>query len=106
MRKKPLAFLLTLALILVLASALTGCGKDTSLTVYAEGDFIKQDLIDAFTEDTGIKVEYLVGTRTPAETQDQDGASSSSSVTWPPRRIPSTFSPISATGKRESGRPG
>ena len=80
MRKKPLAFLLTLALILVLASALTGCGKDTSLTVYAEGDFIKQDLIDAFTADTGIKVEYLVGTRTPAETQDQDGASSSSSV--------------------------
>lgn len=80
MRNKPLAFLLPLALTLALAATLTGCGKDTALTVYAEGDFIKQDLIDAFTEDTGIQVNYLVGTRTPAETQDQGGASSSSSA--------------------------
>ena len=80
MRKKTLAFLLMLALILALASTLTGCGKDTSLTVYAEGDFIKQDLIDAFTEDTGIEVNYLVGARTPAETQSEAGSSSDSSA--------------------------
>ena len=80
MRNKPLAFFLALALTLVLAASLTGCGKDTALTVYAEGNFIKQDLIDAFTEDTGIEVEYLVGTRTPAETQGQEGNYGSSSA--------------------------
>lgn len=80
MRKKPLAFLLTLAITLALALSLTGCGKDTALTVYAEGDFIKQDLIDAFTEETGIAVDYRVGTRTPAETQSKNGASSDSSA--------------------------
>lgn len=80
MRNKPLATLLALALTLSLAATLTGCGKDTALTIYAEGDFIKQDLIDAFTEDTGIEVEYLVGTRTPAETQAQAGDTSSSSA--------------------------
>ena len=80
MRKKPLAFLLTLAITLALALSLTSCGKDTALTVYAEGDFIKQDLIDAFTEDTGIEVHYLTGTRTPAETLAKSGTSSDSSA--------------------------
>ena len=80
MCKKPLAFLLTLAITLALALSLTSCGKDTALTVYAEGDFIKQDLIDAFTEDTGIEVHYLTGTRTPAETLAKSGTSSDSSA--------------------------
>lgn len=78
--KKRLFLLLLPALTLALAMTLTGCGKDTALTVYAEGDFIKQDLIDAFTEETGIKVNYLVGTRTPAETQAKKGDVSDSSA--------------------------
>lgn len=80
MRNKPLFFLLPLALASTLALTLSGCGKDTALTVYAEGNFIKQDLIDAFTEETGITVNYLVGTRTPAETQSQDGVVGNSSA--------------------------
>ncbi len=80
MTKKRLAFLFSLVLTLALAFTLTGCGKDTALTVYAEGDFIKQDLIAAFTEDTGIEVNYLVGTRTPAEAQAKNGAVSDSSA--------------------------
>ena len=88
MCKKPLAFLLTLAITLALALSLTSCGKDTALTVYAEGDFIKQDLIDAFPEDTGIEVHYLTGTRTPAETLAKSGTSSDSSAIMAAEEIP------------------
>lgn len=63
----PIALLLSLALMAALT--LTSCGKDTALTVYAEGNFIRQDLIDAFTEETGIEVNYIIGPRSPAETQ-------------------------------------
>lgn len=80
MIKKRLSLLFSLALTFVLSFTLTGCGKDTTLTVYAEGNFIKQDLIDAFTEDTGIKVNYQAGTRTPAETQSKNGAASTSAA--------------------------
>ena len=47
MKRKPIALLLILSMLLALS--LTGCGKDTALTVYAEGNFIRQDLIVAFT---------------------------------------------------------
>lgn len=67
MKRKPIALLLILSMLLALS--LTGCGKDTALTVYAEGNFIRQDLIDAFTEETGIEVNYIIGTRSPAETK-------------------------------------
>ena len=67
MKRKPIALLLILSMLLALS--LTGCGKDTALTVYAEGNFIRQDLIDAFTEETGIEVNDIIGTRSPAETK-------------------------------------
>lgn len=78
MKQTPLAFLLALAMLLPMF--LTGCGKDTALTVYAEGNFIRQDLIDAFTEDTGIEVNYIIGTRSPAETQTEEAESTGSST--------------------------
>lgn len=59
---KPL-FLLTVSLLLV--CSLTGCGKKHTFTVYADGDYISQNLIDAFTEETGIEVTYMTGSRTP-----------------------------------------
>lgn len=79
MKRKPIALLLIISLLLALS--LSGCGKDTALTVYAEGNFIRQDLIDAFTEETGIEVNYIIGTRSPAETKantDTESASDSS----------------------------
>ena len=39
-------------------------------TVYAEGDYISQALIDQFTEETGIKVNYVTGGRTPEAAQE------------------------------------
>lgn len=48
------------------AALLTGCafGKKT-ITVYADGDYLDPKVLEAFTEETGIKVKYVVGTRTP-----------------------------------------
>ena len=73
--RTPIALLLCLALMAALT--LTGCGKDTALTVYAEGNFIRQDLIDAFTEETGIEVNYIIGSRSPAETKASETDASS-----------------------------
>lgn len=48
------------------ATLLTGCafGKNT-ITVYADGDYLDPTVLEAFTEETGIKVKYVVGDRTP-----------------------------------------
>ena len=79
MKRNLLALILTLAMATSLALTVTGCGKDTSLTVYAAGDFIKQDLINDFSEETGITVNYITGTRTPPDLEQPEGDSSADS---------------------------
>ena len=76
MKRRILAILLTLAMAASMALTVTSCGKDTSLTVYAAGDFIKQDLINAFSEETGITVNYITGTRTPPKSEQPAGDTS------------------------------
>ncbi|MCC8076199.1 MAG: spermidine/putrescine ABC transporter substrate-binding protein [Clostridiales bacterium] len=61
---KPLKLPL-LALTALLCACLTGCGEKHTFTVYADGDYISQSVIDAFTEETGIEVTYVTGSRTP-----------------------------------------
>ncbi|MCD7886742.1 MAG: spermidine/putrescine ABC transporter substrate-binding protein [Clostridiales bacterium] len=63
--RKPLQFSLLLCLTALLCACLTGCGSRQTLTVYADGDYISQSVIDAFTEETGIEVTYVTGSRTP-----------------------------------------
>lgn len=64
--KKFLKPLFVLAVSMIMLFSLTGCGKEKHVfTVYADGNFISQPLIDAFTEETGIEVNYITGTRTP-----------------------------------------
>lgn len=63
--RKPLQFSLLLCLTALLCACLTGCGSKQTLTVYADGDYISQSVIDAFTEETGIEVTYVTGSRTP-----------------------------------------
>ncbi|MCD8354099.1 MAG: spermidine/putrescine ABC transporter substrate-binding protein [Clostridiales bacterium] len=62
---KPLKFPLLLALTALLCACLTGCGEKHTFTVYADGDYISQSVLDAFTEETGIEVTYVTGSRTP-----------------------------------------
>ncbi|MCD8145913.1 MAG: spermidine/putrescine ABC transporter substrate-binding protein [Clostridiales bacterium] len=62
---KPLRFPLLLGLTALLCACLTGCGSKQTLTVYADGDYISQSVLDAFTEETGIEVTYVTGSRTP-----------------------------------------
>ena len=76
MSRRILSFFLALAMAGSLALTMSSCGKDTSLTVYADGDFIKQDLINAFSEETGITVNYITGTRTPPKQEEDSDASS------------------------------
>lgn len=63
--KRSLKPLLLLTAGLLLACSLTGCTKKHTLTVYADGDYISQALIADFTEETGIEVNYVTGSRTP-----------------------------------------
>ncbi len=62
---KPLKLSLLLALTALLCACLTGCGEKHTFTVYADGDYISQSVINAFTEETGIEVTYVTGSRTP-----------------------------------------
>lgn len=109
MKRKPIALLLILSMLLALS--LTGCGKDTALTVYAEGNFIRQDLIDAFTEETGIEVNYIIGTRSPAETKaktddaNTDNDSSADETVVLPGGIPGGCA-VRSTGVEGGGHPG
>lgn len=60
-----------LAASLLLAGSLTGCSlKKHTFTVYAEGDYISEALLESFTEETGIKVNYVTGDRTPAHLEE------------------------------------
>ena len=69
--KKKMVITLTAASIAVLSAALvTGCGKsgsseggnkeDNKLNVYNWGEYIDEDVISQFEEETGIKVVYDV----------------------------------------------
>lgn len=50
---------LFLAMLMLTSFALVGCGeKRPSINVYNWGDFIDEDVIDMFEEETGIKVNY------------------------------------------------
>ena len=75
MKKKTAASLKALALLLLLAGALTGCGsgsgdrssgsqnssgEDNKLYVYNWGEYIDESVIDDFEEETGIQVVYDV----------------------------------------------
>lgn len=44
---------------------LTACAGKHKFTVYADGDYISPTLIEAFTRETGIKVNYVIGDKTP-----------------------------------------
>ena len=58
--KKRLVFLLALALVLgLMVVSLSGCGeKSTTLTVFNWFDYIDEDVIKMFEQETGIKVNY------------------------------------------------
>lgn len=60
--KKRTAYLLAAALLLgAAAAALAGCGSDdpsASINVFNWGEYIEEDLIDEFEDETGIKVNY------------------------------------------------
>ena len=58
--KKRLVFLLALALVLgLMVVSLSGCGeKSTTLTVFNWFDYIDEDVINMFEQETGIKVNY------------------------------------------------
>ncbi|MCD8009146.1 MAG: extracellular solute-binding protein, partial [Clostridiales bacterium] len=81
--QKSFQFPLLLGLTALLCACLTGCGSKQTLTVYADGDYISQSVLDAFTEETGIEVTYVTGSRTPeaeeetlfADTSTQTAAS-------------------------------
>ena len=56
--KKIVALLIVVCLVL----SLCGCGKKTeiigTITVFNYGDYIDRDMLDLFTEETGIAVKY------------------------------------------------
>lgn len=74
--KKRYNVLIIAVILLLLATSLTGCGKDTSKTndgsdgkqeavtlkIYNWGDYIDEEVIDKFEEKTGIKVIYDIFT--------------------------------------------
>ena len=46
--------------------------EENTIVVYSDGDYIDQALIDAFTEETNIRVNYVVGNRTPTAKDKAD----------------------------------
>lgn len=58
--KKPVALALIIALTVVAAVGLTGCGRKdkNEVEIYNYGDYVDPDLIDQFEKETGIKVVY------------------------------------------------
>lgn len=70
--KRTLSCFLALALALACVPALSGCGKQDAVTlrVYCEGNLIRQSLMDDFSKETGIVVEYITGNSTPAGRTD------------------------------------
>lgn len=87
--KKKLNYLLPIAIIALFA-ALIGVFVYSTLnrhvfTVYADGDYISQALIDEFTKETGIRVRLVTGGRTPEAGEntffaDESGSAEASAV--------------------------
>lgn len=81
--KRTLSLLLTAALLLSCAGLLSGCGKEETVTlrVYCEGDLIRSSLMDEFSKETGILVEYTTGNSTLENgmnlTEDEEDAADS-----------------------------
>lgn len=46
--------------------------EENTIVVYSDGDYIDQTLIDAFTQETNIRVNYIVGNRTPTAKDKAD----------------------------------
>ncbi len=60
MKKKLVSIVALLVLAALLALTLTGCGeKKTSITVFNCFDYIDEDVLKMFEEETGIKVNYV-----------------------------------------------
>lgn len=86
--KRLRSLLFTLALAGGCAAMLAGCGTQDAVTlrVYCEGDWIRQSLMDDFSKETGILVEYVTGNSTPDDRTDslsgleQEASSTSETV--------------------------
>ncbi len=87
--KRTLSLLLAAALLLSCAGLLSGCGGQETVTlrVYCEGDLIRSSLMDEFSKETGILVEYTAGNSTlengmnlTEDEEDSSGSASSSGV--------------------------
>ncbi len=88
--KRTLSLLLAAALLLPCAGLLSGCSSQETVTlrVYCEGDLIRSSLMDEFSKETGILVEYTTGNSTlengmnlTEDEEDSSGSASSSGVT-------------------------
>ena len=61
MKKNVFALVLTLVMVMSLTIGLAGCGNSATngeVNVYKWGEYIDEELLDKFTEETGIKVNY------------------------------------------------
>ena len=61
MKKNVFALVLTLVMVMSLTIGLAGCGNSATngeVNVYNWGEYIDEELLDKFTEETGIKVNY------------------------------------------------
>lgn len=88
--KRTLSLLLAAALLLSCVGLLSGCSNQETVTlrVYCEGDLIRSSLMDEFSKETGILVEYTTGNSTlengmnlTEDEEDSSGSASSSGVT-------------------------
>ncbi|MCD8142370.1 MAG: spermidine/putrescine ABC transporter substrate-binding protein [Clostridiales bacterium] len=88
--KRTLSLLLAAALLLSCVGLLSGCSSQETVTlrVYCEGDLIRSSLMDEFSKETGILVEYTTGNSTlengmnlTEDEEDPAGGASSSGVT-------------------------
>ncbi|MCC8063605.1 MAG: spermidine/putrescine ABC transporter substrate-binding protein [Clostridiales bacterium] len=88
--KRTLSLLLAAALLLSCAGLFSGCSSQETVTlrVYCEGDLIRSSLMDEFSKETGILVEYTTGNSTlengmnlTEDEEDSSGSASSSGVT-------------------------
>ena len=64
-RFKALLLAIPVAFVLLIAAFYVSTTNQHTFTVYADGDYISQTLVDQFTEETGIKVHLVTGDRTP-----------------------------------------
>lgn len=64
-RFKALLLAIPVAFVLLIAAFYLSTTNRHVFTVYADGDYISQTLVDQFTEETGIKVHLVTGDRTP-----------------------------------------